>query len=211
MQVSIFCVQDHYPQRSRSIAEFYNEMISQCCLAEELGYAGFFLAEHHFHEYGVVPNPAVALSALAQHTQRIRLGTAISVLPFRNPLTVAEDYAMLDVLSGGRLTLGVGSGYLKHEFEGFGVPGEQKRDRFDENLDLLKRLLAGERITHHSDFISLDDIAINVLPLQKPTPPILVAILRKEAAYHIGRRGEKIICVPYASVDSFDRSGRADR
>src|SRR5690349_7440127 len=81
-------------------------------------------------EYGAVPDPSVFLASLAQRTRRLRLGTSISVLTFRNPLTVAETYTMVDILSGGRLILGVGSGYLKHEFEGFRINPAEKRERF---------------------------------------------------------------------------------
>src|SRR5436190_16431327 len=119
MRMSIFSVVDHYPSRERTVARLYAELIAQAELAEQLGYDTFWLAEHHFHEYGAVPNPAVMLSAIAQRTKTLKLGTAISILTFHNPLTVAESYAMVDVLSGGRLMYGVGSGYLGHEFAGY--------------------------------------------------------------------------------------------
>ena len=206
MKISLFSVQDHYPQKSRTVPQLYDEVMRQVVLADELGYHTFFSAEHHFHEYGAVPNPAVFLAAISQRTQRIRLGTGISVLPFRNPLGVAEDYAMLDVLSGGRLSLGVGSGYLKHEFEGFSINGAEKRDRFDEGLELVERLLRGERVTYQGRFTTLDAVQINVLPVQREVP-IYVAILRKEAAYHVGRQGRRMMCVPYAGLDHFEEIG----
>ena len=206
MKLSIFSVQDHYPDRGRSLPALYDAVLRQGVLAEELGYDTFFVAEHHFHEYGAVPSPAVFLSSLAQRTKRLRLGTAISILTFHNPLTVAENYAMVDVLSNGRLTLGVGSGYLKHEFAGYQIEPAEKRDRFDENLGLVERLLKGERITHEGKFTTLDDVRINVFPVQDEVP-VYVAILRKEAAYHVGRQGRRMLFVPYASVDSFDEIG----
>ncbi len=201
---SLFSVQDHHPRHARTLPQLYAEVIEQCEIAERLGYHTFFVAEHHFHEYGAVPNPAVFLTALAQRTQRIRLGSAIAILTFHNPLTVAENYAMVDVLSQGRLTLGVGSGYLKHEFEGYAIDGAEKRERFDENLMILERALSGERVNHAGKFGSYRDVALQVLPLQKPTPPIYIAVLRKEAAYHVGRQGRNILAVPYATVERFD-------
>jgi alkanesulfonate monooxygenase SsuD/methylene tetrahydromethanopterin reductase-like flavin-dependent oxidoreductase (luciferase family) len=206
MKISVFSVMDHYPRNARSVPELYQEVTHQVILADELGYDTFFSAEHHFHEYGVVPNPAVLLASLASRTRRIRLGTAISVLAFRNPLEVAEDYAMLDVLSGGRLTLGVGSGYLKHEFAGYRIDQAEKRERFDEALVLLERLLKGERVTHDGRFNTLDAVRINVQPVQQEVP-LYVAILRKEAAYHVGRQGRRMMCVPYAALDSFEEIG----
>jgi len=209
MLYSIFSVQDHYPPQKypdhdRDVAGLYQEVVRQAQLADELGYDTFFVAEHHFHEYGAVPNPAVMIAHLAARTKRIRLGSAISILTFHNPLTVAENYAMADVLSDGRLFMGVGSGYLKHEFEGYGIDGAEKRDRFDENLEVVTRLLAGERVTHNGRYAQVDGVQLNVTPVQDPLPPIGVAVLRREAAYHVGRKGHNIVSVPYATADRWD-------
>lgn len=203
MRLSFFTVQDHYPDRSRRVADIYADVIGLAEHADALGYDTFFSAEHHFHEYGVVPNPAVLLAALAQRTRRLRLGSAIATLPFHNPINVAEAYAMVDVLSGGRLVLGVGSGYLKHEFSGYAIDGAEKRERFDEGLAILRRLLAGERVSVQGRFSRLDDVALNVLPVQSPVP-IYVAVLNKDALYHVGKQGNDVMCVPYASVDRFE-------
>jgi alkanesulfonate monooxygenase SsuD/methylene tetrahydromethanopterin reductase-like flavin-dependent oxidoreductase (luciferase family) len=203
MRLSFFTVQDHYPDRPRSVPELYKTVVALAERADALGYDTFFSAEHHFHEYGVVPNPAVLLAAIAQRTKKLRLGSAIATLPFHNPVNVAEAYAMVDALSGGRLVLGVGSGYLKHEFAGYGIDGAEKRERFDEALGVLRRLLAGERVTFNGKFVKLTDVAINVLPVQKQVP-IYVAVLNKEAMVHVGRHGHEVMCVPYASVDRID-------
>ena len=204
MKLSIFSVQDHYPAQARTVPQLYGEIIAQAELADALGYDTFWVAEHHFHEYGVVPNPAVMLSTLAQRTKRLRLGTAISILTFHNPLTVAESYAMVDVLSGGRLVYGVGSGYLPHEFTGYAIDPAEKRDRFDENLAIIRRLLAGERVTAQGKYSKVDAVALNVLPVQHEVP-IYVAVLRREAAFHIGKQGNNLMCVPYASLENFDQ------
>jgi len=206
MKLSIFSVQDHYPSSARTVPQLYGEIIAQAELADKLGYDTFWVAEHHFHEYGVVPNPAIMLSSLAQRTQRLRLGTAISILTFHNPLTVAESYAMVDILSGGRLVYGVGSGYLPHEFAGYAVDPAEKRDRFDENLAIVRRLLSGERITAKGKFTDIDAVALNVVPIQREVP-IYVAVLRREAAFHIGKQGNNLMCVPYASLEHFDQIG----
>ena len=218
MRMSIFSVQDHYPAQSRTVSELYEQVLSQAELADTLGYDTFWVAEHHFHEYGAVPNPAIMLAAIAQRTKRLRLGTAISILTFHNPLTVAESYAMLDVLSGGRVMYGVGSGYLSHEFEGYGVDPAEKRDRFDDTLAAVKQLLSGQRTSYAGKFHNFTDVKLNVEPIQKPIP-IFVAVLRKEVAYYIGKQGNNLLCVPYASVEKFEdiadivsefRRGRAE-
>jgi len=211
MKYSIFSVMDHYPERARSVPEYYAQFRRLAEAAERLGYDSVFVAEHHFHEYGAVPNPAVMLTALAQRTQRLRLGPAIATLTYHDPRVVAESYAMLDVLSNGRLTLGTGSGYLRHEFAGFGVAPEEKRQRFDETLMLVRRLLSGERVTHEGRFHRLADVALNVRPVQQPTPPIFVAALAREAAYHIGRQGNRLMAIPYASLAAFEELASFER
>ena len=148
--------------------QLYEQVMRQCELSETLGYDTFFCAEHHFHEYGVVPDPAVMLSALAQRTRRVRLGTAISILTFHDPRRIAESYSMLDMMSGGRLVFGVGSGYLAHEFAGYDVEPKEKRDRFNENLDLVKRLMAGETLSYRGRFSKSEKAVLNVLPHERP-------------------------------------------
>ncbi|TND09658.1 MAG: hypothetical protein FD123_1015 [Bacteroidetes bacterium] len=207
MRYSIFSVQDHHPQYSRTVPELYEEVLEQGVLADALGYDSFFVAEHHFHEYGAVPDPAVFLAALAQRTKNIRLGPAISILTFHHPLTVAENYAMLDILSKGRLVMGVGSGYLKHEFEGYQLDAEEKRARFDEHLAILKKAWSGERFSFDGKFTSCKDVLLNVQPVQQNSP-LYLAILRSEAAYHVGRKGDKLISVPYASLADFSEIGQ---
>jgi alkanesulfonate monooxygenase SsuD/methylene tetrahydromethanopterin reductase-like flavin-dependent oxidoreductase (luciferase family) len=202
MRMSIFSVQDHYPSESRTVPQLYGEVLAQAELADRLGYDTFWVAEHHFHEYGAVPNPAVMLSSIAQLTKRVRLGSAISILTFHNPLTVAESYAMVDILSDGRLMYGVGSGYLAHEFSGYAIDPAEKRERFDECLAAVKQLLSGQRTSYSGKFCSFKDVKLNIEPVQKPIP-IFVAVLRKEVAYFIGKQGNNVLCVPYASVEKF--------
>jgi alkanesulfonate monooxygenase SsuD/methylene tetrahydromethanopterin reductase-like flavin-dependent oxidoreductase (luciferase family) len=208
MRYSIFSVNDHHPGLPRTVPELYAQAMRQCELAEALGYDTFFCAEHHFHEYGVVPDPAVMLSALAQRTSRIRLGSAVSILTFHDPRRVAESYAMVDMMSRGRLVFGVGSGYLAHEFVGFDRATEEKRARFNENLDLVRRLMAGETLAYEGRFSKSGKALLNVLPHEGRVPPIYVAVLARDAAYHVGRQKNRVFTVPYASCKDFDDIGR---
>lgn len=203
MRYSVFSVNDHHPRLPRSVPQLYAQVMRQCEHAEALGYDTFFCAEHHFHEYGAVPDPAVMLAALTQRTQRIRLGTAISILTFHDPRRIAETYAMLDMMSGGRFVFGVGSGYLAHEFQGYNRDPAEKRDRFNENLDLVRRLLAGETLSYQGRFSRSEKVVLNVRPHEGRVPPIYVAVLAREAAYHVGRQANRIFTVPYASCRDF--------
>ncbi len=207
MRYSVFSVNDHHPGLPRTIPQLYAEVMRQCEYAERLGYDTFFCAEHHFHEYGVVPDPAVMLSALAQRTSRIRLGTAISILTFHDPRRIAETYSMVDLMSGGRLVFGVGSGYLAHEFIGYGNEPKEKRDRFNENLDIVKRLMAGKTLAYKGRFSASDKAVLNVLPHEGRVPPMYVAVLAREAAYHVGKQQNRIFTVPYASCKDFEDIG----
>ena len=207
MRYSMFSVCDHYPTQARSGEQFLAEILDEVVLAEELGFYSYWIAEHHFHEYGIVTNPALFLTAAAARTTRIKLGPAVAILTFRNPMQVAEDYALLDRLSGGRLIMGVGSGYLKHEFEGFVIDPAEKRERFDGSLDVIRRAWAGERIDHDSAWFKADGASLSLLPAQTPHPPIYVAVLRREAGYYVGRQGYGLMCVPYATVDRMEDIG----
>ena len=208
MRYSVFSVNDHHPSLARTVPQLYAHVMRQCELAETLGYDSFFCAEHHFHEYGVVPDPAVMLSALAQRTRRIRLGTAISILTFHDPRRIAETYSMVDMMSGGRLVFGVGSGYLAHEFVGYDRDPKEKRDRFNENLELVRRLMAGETLSYQGRFSKSEKVVLNVLPHEGRVPPIYVAVLAREAAYHVGKQKNRIFTVPYASCTDFADIGR---
>jgi alkanesulfonate monooxygenase SsuD/methylene tetrahydromethanopterin reductase-like flavin-dependent oxidoreductase (luciferase family) len=207
MRYSTFSVNDHHPRLARTVPQLYAQVMRQCELAESLGYDTFFCAEHHFHEYGVVPDPAVMLAALAQRTKRIRLGSAISILTFHDPRRIAETYSMLDMMSGGRLVFGVGSGYLAHEFVGYGIDPPEKRDRFNESLDIVKRLMAGETLSYKGRFSASEKVVLNVLPHEARVPPIYVAILAREGAYHVGKQANRIFTVPYASCRDFGDIG----
>lgn len=209
LRYSMFSVFDHYPDRDRSLQAFYAEAVAQCVLAEQLGYDSFFVAEHHFDQYGVAPNPAVMLSHLAALTRDIRLGSAIAVLTFHHPFDVAENYAMLDVLSGGRVTLGVGSGYLKHEFAGYGIDPKEKRERYDEALGVVKQALASDRVSHAGRFFRIDDVKVQIRPLQRPTLPMYVAVSAIDVAYHVGRQGNNMMIVPYSQLERVEQVGEA--
>ena len=203
LRFGIFSVVDHYPKElSRTTAELYGELLEQVEAAEALGFESFWVAEHHFHEYGGIPRPPVWMAAAAARTRRIRLGAGVVVLPFDNPLRTAEDYAMVDVLSGGRLDLGTGAGYLKHEYAGFNLDPDEKRVRFDEGLDILLRAWTGERFSYEGCYHRVRDVQLNVLPVQRPRPPVWIATLRAERAPGIGARHFPVMLIPYASAET---------
>lgn len=203
MRFGIFSVVDHYPnEMNRTESQFVSELCEQAELADQLGFHSFWIAEHHFHEYGLIPRPALMLAALAKCTKKIRLGSAVAVLPFDNPLRTAEDFALVDVLSDGRLDFGVGSGYLQHEFDGFNLNVEERRERFDEALNIIRESWTGKSIDFEGKFNKISNTKLNILPIQTPEPPVHMAVLRNEVAQFVGKQQVAMMLIPYATTDS---------
>ena len=202
MRLSAFTVVDVYPDPNGAARDRYAEVLALAAAAEAAGLSTLWIAEHHFQPGGVCPSPPVLLAACAARTQRLRLGVLVSVLPFHRPIEVAEQYAMVDRLTGGRLNLGVGSGYIPLEFEGFGVDPATKRDRFDRNLEVLLAALDGKEV--RADEPGAAPVRLNVLPVQRPHPPLWIAVQRREAIPFVARRGASLALVPYATVASLE-------
>lgn len=203
MRLSLFTVLDAAdatpgaPARDR-----WSEFLELGAAAEVAGLASVWVAEHHFQEAGLCPAPPVLLAALAARTRRIRLGPLVSVLPFHAAIEVAEQYALVDRVSGGRLNLGVGSGYIPVEFEGFGVDPATKRERFDRALATVLAAWRGEEV--RGDGPGARPVRINVRPVQQPHPPLWVAVQRREAIPFVARRGAGLALVPYATLAGLD-------
>lgn len=196
MQLSAFTVVDGASTPGGAATrDRYQEVFDLADAAEEGQLDALWIAEHHFHDGGLCPAPPVLLAACAARTRRIRLGVLVSVLPFHNPIEVAEQYAMVDQVSAGRLNLGLGSGYLATELGGFGVDPASKRERFDRAYEVVLRALQGEPVAWGGA-----EVRLNVRPFQAPYPPVWVAVQRREAIPFVGRRGVSIALVPYATL-----------
>ncbi len=164
---------------SKSQEQSIREALEQIELAEELGFDAAWIGEHHFSRHGLVSGIFPLLGNIAARTKRIKLGTAVVVLPFHNPILTAQEAATVDVISGGRLLFGVGSGYQRQEFEGMGVDVEEARDRFREYLDVIIAAWAGrpeDRMTHKGRFVDVEELWTMPKPLQRPHPPLYVAV-----------------------------------
>jgi alkanesulfonate monooxygenase SsuD/methylene tetrahydromethanopterin reductase-like flavin-dependent oxidoreductase (luciferase family) len=149
--------------------------LEQCQLADEAGFDAVFMGEHHFSPYGTMGDTLVFAAAVAERTERIPIGTAVIVPAFTHPVRVAEQIAMVDVISGGRFWPGFGRGYQEREFKGYGVPQDESTVRFREAVEIIDGLLSTEKFTYHGEFWSVDELTIAPMPLQKPRPPIYVA------------------------------------
>jgi alkanesulfonate monooxygenase SsuD/methylene tetrahydromethanopterin reductase-like flavin-dependent oxidoreductase (luciferase family) len=154
----------------------YGDFIAYVIEAERLGFRSIFLVEHHFTGVGQLSASLTLLAYLAARTRTIRLGTAVIVLPWHNPVLLAEQAATVDLLSGGRLDFGVGKGYRAAEFAGFHIPMEEATERFDEAITAIRQAWTSPgRFSHHGKRWRFDDIVVEPQPLQTPHPPLWLA------------------------------------
>ena len=180
----------------------YRNFIDYVLLAEELGYDSVFLVEHHFTGVGQVSASLNLLSYLAGRTSRIRLGTAVVVLPWHNPVLLAEQVATLDLVSGGRVDFGVGKGYRDAEFSGFGIPIEEATERYDEALEVLRKAWTSEgRFSHHGKRWHFDDIVVEPRPTQQPHPPFWMGAGSFESIRRAARDGFNLLLDQIGSID----------
>jgi natural product biosynthesis luciferase-like monooxygenase protein len=173
-------------------------MFEQMELLDRLGFHQVWVTEHHFHEYGgTIPDPATFLSAVASRTSRIRLGIAIVILPLHNPLEVAESYAMVDVISGGRLDFGVGRG-TPTELEQFGIGYEDSVLRLREGTAIIRQGWSGGAVEFTGKLFDYRGVRILPTPVQQPHPPFWVAASRSDDTYRwAGEQGFHLLTLPY--------------
>jgi alkanesulfonate monooxygenase SsuD/methylene tetrahydromethanopterin reductase-like flavin-dependent oxidoreductase (luciferase family) len=181
----------------------YAKYIDYVLHAEALGFASAFVVEHHFTGVGQLSASLNFLSYLAGRTSRIRLGTAVVVLPWHNPALLAEQVATLDLLSNGRFDFGVGKGYRPPEFSGFAIPIEEATERFDECLAFLRAAWASDsaRFSHHGKRWRFDDIVIEPRCVQRPHPPLWMAAGSFESIRRAAREGFNLLLDQVAPVD----------
>ena len=171
----------------------YEEMFQLIAFAEELGFDVAWLAELHFGgSFSLLANPLMMVPVIAQRTKRIRIGTAVTLLPLQHPLSCAEQAATADVLSGGRLEFGVGRGSIPSQFHGFRIPSAENRARFDEALEIIRLAWTKDRFSYRGRFWDIEELAVVPKPVQRPHPPIRVAVHTAESFAHIAGTGVPI-------------------
>jgi alkanesulfonate monooxygenase SsuD/methylene tetrahydromethanopterin reductase-like flavin-dependent oxidoreductase (luciferase family) len=204
VKFGIFIFGDNHPELGRSNQTYYDEVLTIGDWAEELGFDSFWLGEHHLYWYGTCASPPMLIAALGQRTKRMRLGPAVAVLPFHNPLIVAEEYALADNLCGGRLDFAVGSGFSPVEFQTFGMTMEEAREKFWESFDVIHKAWTEEQFSHQGKHYRFENISLYMKPLQKPTPPIWIAASSDETLTRAGQLGLPMMGIPFARSTSLD-------
>ena len=199
MRFGIFFLPSLTPADQANAAERLHSIVEQAAYGEELGFDSVWLAEHHFHSFGgILSSPTVIGAAIAQRTTKIRIGTAVTLLPYHNPLTIAEDYATLDCLSRGRLEFGIGHGFVKWESLTFGVPLEELCERFREGLEIILKAWSEPALNHKGSFYQYHNAEILPRPVQRPYPTVWMgATSTVESFEFAGRSGFHLMLIPF--------------
>jgi len=174
MDFGVFNLLQHR-DRAKSPHDVLAEALEHVKLAEQLGFSRVWFAEHHFSNYSLCPSPLLLCNQAAAMTETIRVGCAVLILPLHAPARVIAEIALVDALSGGRLDVGVGSGYQHYEFERLGADIEKNKVMFNEMLDMIERGLREPTFSYDGAYFKQPQTAINIRPAQTPRPPIWIA------------------------------------
>jgi probable F420-dependent oxidoreductase len=188
----------------------FDETLRECERAEAAGFDSVWLGEHHNNAI-LHPAPLIGLAAIASRTSRVSLGAGVLLLPLYHPMMVAEESAMVDMISGGRLILGIGAGYAPEEFSAFGYSLKERGSRLEEGAVLLLRLWTEEHVNHHGKYYHLDDATIAPRPVQRPRPPIWFGAWAEAALRRAARLGDAWFVGPSASLDEIAPCARIYR
>lgn len=181
----------------------FRDFVAYNVEAEALGYHSTFVVEHHFTGFGQVSASLNLLTWVAARTSTLRLGTAVIVLPWHNPVLLAEQAATIDLMSGGRLEFGVGRGYRHNEFASFCIPLEEAEERFEEGLDVVLRSWTSEqRFSHHGKYWRFENIVVEPPTAQKPHPPVWMAAGHPDSIRRVAERGFNLLLDQFAAPET---------
>lgn len=202
MKFGHFCLPTYFADVDGTVGEFTRRFVDFLAESEAAGFDSLWANEHHFDSYGgIVPSPPIMLAALAQRTKRVRLGSSIIVLPLHNPIEIAEQMAMIDLMSGGRVELGVGRGFVAYDYDRFGMPIEGAQDRLKEGLDLILKAWAGKPFSHRGPHYRYENLQVWPRPEQTPHPPIWLSCGGTPASFEwAGKQGYRIMTVVHRGV-----------
>ena len=177
----------------RTFEREYHDVVELSRLAETLAFDSVWVSEHHGSSDGYLPSLLPVLAGIATATDRVLLGTGVVLAPFHPPLRLAEDAAVVDQLSGGRLVLGLGLGWRDEEFRMFGIPVAERLRRTTETVEILRRAWTGERFTHEGRVFRFEDAKVTPPPARRPGPPIYLGGFAEKAIRRAGRLGDGYI------------------
>jgi natural product biosynthesis luciferase-like monooxygenase protein len=208
LKLSYYILNTYVPELDGQSPELYARWLEQIDAAEDLGFDSLWVTEHHFRYFGgMLPNPQLLLAAAAGRTRRIRLGSAVSLVPMHHPLRIAEDFAMLDLLSNGRLDFGAGRGMHPLEYAVFNGDWDTAQLRLPEALDVIVRAWTGGAFEWNGEHYRYPKVTVYPQPLQKPHPPIYVTANRDPESFRmIGKRGYHLMTLPWIATNELQRT-----
>jgi probable F420-dependent oxidoreductase len=188
------------PPRGENLDRCVDEVIAEAQLAEASGFDSCFFGEHHQDKDGFLPSPLIVATAVAAHTKRLNVGTSVILLPLHHPVHVAEDVITLDIVSKGRIILGVGVGYQASDFQAFGIPMQHRAAMFEEGVEIIRQCWRGERFSFHGAHYTLDDLQVRPRPFQNPSPPLWIGASVPAAVRRAGRLGDAFVATPSSTL-----------
>ena len=189
------------PPRGENLDRCVEEVIAEAQLAEEMGFDSCFFGEHHQDRDGFLPSPLIVATAVAASTTRLKVGTSVILLPLHHPVRLAEDVVTLDIVSKGRIALGVGLGYQEADFKAFGIPMSERVGRFEESVEIIRKCWTGEPFSHHGKHFHLDDVQVLPKPYTQPAPPLWIGASSKAAVVRAGRLADTYVASSSADME----------
>ena len=207
MKFGYYILNTYVPELDGGSSDVYSHWLEQFDAAESLGFDTLWVTEHHFRHFGgMMPSPSVILAAAAQRTKRMRLGAAVSIMPMHNPLRIAEEFAMVDQLSGGRLNFGAGRGMHPTEYAVFGYDWSNAQKRLPEALDIVTRAWSGGEFEWQGEHYRFPKLRVYPQPRQQPHPPIYVTANRDPESFHNDRQaGHHLMTLPWVATNEEQR------
>jgi natural product biosynthesis luciferase-like monooxygenase protein len=208
VKLGYYILNTYVPEWDGDSAQLYTHWLEQIDAAEELGFDSLWVTEHHFRYFGgMLPNPQLLLAAAAARTKRMRLGAAVSLLPMHHPLQIAEDFAMVDLLSAGRLNFGAGRGMHPLEYAVFNADWGTAQRRLPEALDVIVSAWTDDAFEWSGEHYHYPKLSVYPKPAQKPHPPIYVTANRDPESFRmIGQRGYHLMTLPWVATNELQRS-----
>jgi alkanesulfonate monooxygenase SsuD/methylene tetrahydromethanopterin reductase-like flavin-dependent oxidoreductase (luciferase family) len=197
-----------WPERRVNLAAVYARALQRIEIMDKTGFDAVWLAEHHFSGFSVCPSVHMMGMLAAARTTRLRIGTGVSLAPFYHPLRLAEEVALLDVVSGGRVNWGAGRGFARVEFENFGIPPDESTSRFHETVEIVLRAWTEERLSFAGKHFHFDGVEVLPKPAQQPHPPVWMAATSESAIEWAAGRGFSILMDPHAAHRDIGRKRR---
>jgi len=199
------------PPRGEHLDRCIDEVIAEAQMAEESGFDACFFGEHHQDKDGFLPSPLIVATAVAARTRYLKVGTSVILLPLHHPVQVAEDVITLDLVSKGRVILGVGIGYQAADFQAFGVPMADRVTLFEEGVVIIRQCWSGEPFSFHGRHYTLENVQIRPRPFQQPAPPLWIGASVPAAVRRAGRLGDAFVATPSTDLAGTERLVKAYR